>query len=118
MTNKLTTKPSASMSKAALVRAVSDRTGVTAEDVRELLGALAAVVREAALGMPTGARIMIPGIVSLRKKLTPAKPARVGRDPRTGGPISVAAKPAKLELRPKVDKALREELAAVRPTRR
>lgn len=106
---------SASLSKAGLIKAIAEETGVSSADVREIVDALVKIAGGHLIAAPAGAKVSITGLVSLRKRLAPARPARIGRNPQTGDSIRIKAKPASLDIKAKVDKALREAAQAQRP---
>jgi nucleoid DNA-binding protein len=95
------------MTKSELINELFTTTGVKKADLKDVLDALAAVVHAELVAMPGDGKIVIPGIVTLKKRQVPARPARMGRNPQTGEAIRIAAKPAHLDVKAKVDKDLK-----------
>ncbi len=89
--------------KARLNRAVADRTQLEASEVERVLDALSEVVLEELSADGPGA-VTVAGLVTAEVRPEAARPERAGRNPATGEPITIAARPArargKLKLRP------------------
>jgi len=109
-----------SLSRSKLIKAISDKTRIDEHDVEDVLDGLAVVVQEAVGELPAGAKIVVPGVVTLRMRLAAARPAHIGRNPATGEPIEVSAKPERLDLKVKVADELKTiaQSRASLPTRR
>lgn len=74
------------MNRSDLVAAIADRTQQPITTVDAILTGFASVLVEAAAN---GSRIQIPGVLTLE---TVVRPARQGRNPATGQPMSIAEK--------------------------
>jgi nucleoid DNA-binding protein len=96
------------LSKAGLISVLGEKTGFKKAELTEVLDALAEVVREELLDLPAGGRVKLPGIATLVKRLAPARGPRMGRNPQTGEPVKIKAKPEHLDVKAKIDKALKE----------
>ena len=74
------------MAKSDLITALADKCGITKQSAAQVLDGLAVI---ASHELALGETVTIPGIV----KLTPKeRAARMGRNPRTGEAVPVAAK--------------------------
>jgi nucleoid DNA-binding protein len=89
--------------KAQLTSAVAQRANIEARDVNRVLEALAEVVLDDLSADGPGV-VSFLGLVKAEVGPETARPARAGRHPATGAPITIAARPArergKLKLRP------------------
>ena len=76
------------MNRGELVSAVAKKAGTTATATDQVLNAIIAVIsaEDAA-----GRKVSIPGFISFE---TADRPARTGRNPRTGEPVKIAARRA------------------------
>ncbi len=91
------------MTKAELVTALANKTGLTKKQVNEVLAELAQVAyKEARVGFT------IPGIGKL---VVASRKARMGRNPATGETIRI---PAKKVLRFRIAKAAKDAIAPAR----
>jgi nucleoid DNA-binding protein len=76
--------------------AVAERADITKSDAKRVLDALEAVVLEE---LGNAQKVKIGTLVQLTVKLKPASKARKGRNPATGEEITIAAKPASVDLK-------------------
>jgi DNA-binding protein HU-beta len=76
------------MTKDELIVAVAESSGETKAAVGRVLDALAG---EVTVALAVGQQVDVPGLVRLKRV---AKPARTGRNPRTGETIQIAARNA------------------------
>lgn len=99
---------SVTVSKPGLIKALCERHGYEHPGVlKELLDDLASVVLEEMLALPAGGRVKLPGIVTLVKRMAPARGPRMGRNPQTGEAVKIKAKPEHLDVKAKIDKELK-----------
>ena len=82
------------ISQTELVDQLADKTGWTKGDVKTFLAALTDVIEETVKG---GKRMRICGI-QVEPKVRAATKSRMGRNPRTGEAVKIAAKPASVKL--------------------
>ncbi len=73
------------MNRSEVASSISLRTGVPAATATAMLSAFEQVLLEA---VSRGDKVQLPGILSVERV---ARPARTGRNPRTGEPIEIAA---------------------------
>lgn len=90
------------MTKAELIAALAEKCGATQREAEVALDGLAAI---ASHELALGETVTIPGVVKLTPKERPARP---GRNPRTGEAIEV---PAKTVVTAKVVPSLAKALA-------
>ncbi len=86
------------MTKAELVAALADKTDLSKKDIQGVLEALRDIAKKE-LGRRGPGELVIPDLVKLQVKLTPARKARKGRNPRTGEEITIPARPAQKKVK-------------------
>lgn len=84
---------------------LADRTGLTKAQVAKVFEELEAL---AASEMKTRKVFAIPGFLKITSVHKPAKPARLGRNPRTGEQMMFKAQPAKDVVRLRALKKLKD----------
>lgn len=84
------------LTQTQLVTAIADRADLTKSDAKRALAALDEVVLEE---LGNAEKVRIGNLVQLTVRLKPARKARKGRNPATGEEITIAAKPAAVDLR-------------------
>jgi nucleoid DNA-binding protein len=98
---------SKAFTKAQLVTELSEATGVTKKDVGAILETLNSVVERHLRARGAG-EFTMPGLLKIRKVAKKKTKARIGRNPRTGESITIAAKPASTTVRIRALKPLKE----------
>lgn len=98
------------MSQVELVEELADRTGWTKSDVRHLLTELQEIV---VANTKACIRTKVAGIV-VEPKLRKKTKARMGRNPQTGDPVRIKAKPASVKVKAKVVKPLTDAAPSVK----
>lgn len=89
------------MTAPALIDAIANTSGFRAAAVRAILSALSSETQAA---LTNGQSVTIPGIAALTPR---DRPARIGRNPRTGEPAQIPAKRvATARVLPALTKAL------------
>lgn len=76
--------------------AVADRAGLTKNEATRVLAALEEVVLDE---LGNAQKVRIGGLVQLTVRVKPAQKSRKGRNPATGEEITIAAKPASVDVR-------------------
>merc|ERR1712093_571099 len=99
---KTTTGP---MTASAAYKAVSETTGVKPKDVK---GALETYMNLVATQVKTNGAFKFAGVLNLKLKKTPARPARKGVNPFTKEPCVFKAKPASKTVRALALKKLKD----------
>jgi DNA-binding protein HU-beta len=82
--------------QAQLVTALADRAELSKRDAKRALDALDEVVLDE---LGNAQKVRIGQLVQLTVRVKPAQKARKGRNPATGEEITVAAKPARVDVR-------------------
>ena len=76
--------------------AVADRAEISRAEAKRLLGVIEEIVLEE---LGNAQKVRIAGLVQLTVRVKPAQKKRQGRNPATGEEITIAAKPASVDLR-------------------
>jgi DNA-binding protein HU-beta len=84
------------LTQSQLADAVADRADLSRADAKRALAALEEVVLDE---IGNAQKVKIGGIVQLTVRVKPATKARQGRNPATGEEITIAAKPASVDVR-------------------
>ena len=94
--------------KAQILQAITDDTGIAKKDVAAVFASLGELVARHMKKNGSG-EFQIPDTgVKIRRVKRPARKARMGRNPATGEMIKIAAKPAQTTVRVTVLKALKD----------
>ncbi|MBC7290466.1 MAG: HU family DNA-binding protein [Actinotalea sp.] len=94
------------LNRSDVVEAIADRAGLSAREADAALTALRDVVVEA---LREGRAVKVAGFVSVDRT---ERPARTGRNPRTGEPLEI---PAGYTVRVAAGSALKDAVREVRP---
>ena len=103
------------LTQAQLVTAVAERTQLSKSDAKRALAALDEVVLEE---LGNAQKVRIGGLVQLTVRVKPPQKPRKGRNPATGEEITVAAKPASVDLRARPLARAKGALPSVQKARR
>jgi nucleoid DNA-binding protein len=103
------------MTQTQLVSAVAERADLSKSDAKRALAALEDVVLEE---IGNAQKVRLAGLVQLTVRLKPATKARKGRNPATGEEITIAAKPASVDLRARPMARAKGALPSVQKARR
>jgi nucleoid DNA-binding protein len=95
--------------------AVADRAEITRAEAKRVLGALEEIVLEE---LGNAQKVRIGGLVQLTVRVKPAQKARKGRNPATGEEITIAAKPASVDVRARPLAKAKAALPSVQKARR
>ncbi|MCC7410805.1 MAG: HU family DNA-binding protein [Gammaproteobacteria bacterium] len=109
---KRSNKPiSEKQTKSQILTAVAEQSGVSKKDAVAVTDALADIVRRSLIKGGVG-EITIPAVaLKLRSVMKPATKARKGTNPFTGQEIMIKAKPARIDIRARPMKALKDAVA-------
>ena len=102
------------LTQTQLASAVADRAQLSRADAKRKLTALEDIVLEQ-LGAE---RVRIGGLVQLTVRVNPATKKRTGRNPATGEEITIAAKPASVDVRARPLAKAKQALPSVQKARR
>jgi DNA-binding protein HU-beta len=103
------------LTQTQLARAVAERADVSRAEAKRVLGVLEEIVLEE---LDNAQKVRIGGLVQLAVRVKPAQKARKGRNPATGEEITIAAKPASLDLRARPLAKAKAALPSVQKARR
>ena len=103
------------LTQTQLASAVADRAEISRTDAKRVLGALEEIVLEE---LGNAQKVRIGGLVQLTVRVKPAQKARKGRNPATGEEITIAAKPASVDLRARPLAKAKAALPTVQKARR
>jgi nucleoid DNA-binding protein len=98
------------LTQTQLSSAVADRAEITRNEAKRLLGVLEEI--------GNAQKVRIGGLVQLTVRVKPAQKARKGRNPATGEEITIAAKPASVDLRARPLAKAKAALPSVQKARR
>jgi DNA-binding protein HU-beta len=98
-----------------LLTAIAERSGLSKADAKRALDALDAVVLEE---LGNAQKVRIGGLVQLTVRVKPAQKKRQGRNPATGEEITIAAKPASVDVRARPLASAKAGLPSVQKARR
>ena len=102
------------LTQAQLQREIAQRADLAAADVKRMFEALEVVLDE----LGNAQKVRIGGLVQLTVRVKPAQKARNGRNPATGEEITIAAKPASVDLRARPLAKAKTALPTVQKARR
>ncbi len=101
----------AKQTKTQIVTAIAESTELSRKDVAAVFSALGGMI-EAHMKRRGSGEFTIPDTgVKVRRVKKPARKARMGRNPATGEPMKIAAKPASTVVRVTALKALKDTIA-------
>ena len=103
------------LTQTQLAGAVADRAGVSRAEARRVLEAFEEVVL---LELGNAQKVRIGGVVQLTVRVKPASKARKGRNPATGEEITIARKPASVDVRARPLAKAKAALPSVQKARR
>jgi DNA-binding protein HU-beta len=103
------------LTQAQLVSAVADRADMSKAEAKRALEALDEIVLEQ---LGNAEKVRIGGIVQLTVRVKPATKKRTGRNPATGEEITIAAKPASVDVRARPLAKAKNALPSVQKARR
>ena len=84
------------LTQSQMVAAVADRADMSRADAKRALDALDEIVLEE---LGSAQKVRLGGLVQLTVRVKPATTKRPGRNPATGEAITIAAKPASVDVR-------------------
>jgi nucleoid DNA-binding protein len=103
------------LTQTQLVNAVAERAELNKNEAKRALAALEDVVLEE---IGNAQKVRLAGLVQLTVRVKPATKARPGRNPATGEEITIAAKPASVDLRARPLAKAKGALPSVQKARR
>ena len=103
------------LTQSQMVAAVADRADMSRADAKRALDALDEIVLEE---LGNAQKVRLGGLVQLTVRVKPATKKRTGRNPATGEEITIAAKPASVDVRARPLAKAKEALPSVQKARR
>jgi nucleoid DNA-binding protein len=103
------------LTQTQLATALADRAEISRNEAKHVLGTLEEIVLEE---LGNAQKVRIGGLVQLTVRVKPAQKARKGRNPATGEEITIAAKPASVDLRARPLAKAKAALPSVQKARR
>ena len=103
------------LTQTQLASALADRAEITRAEAKRVLGVLEEVVLEE---LGNAQKVRIGGLVQLTVRVKPAQKRRKGRNPATGEEITIAAKPASVDVRARPLAKAKAALPSVQKARR
>jgi DNA-binding protein HU-beta len=103
------------LTQTQLATAVADRAEISRTEAKRVLVALEEIVVEE---LGDAQKVRIGGLVQLTVRVKPAQKPRKGRNPATGEEITIAAKPASVDLRARPLARAKAALPSVQKARR
>ena len=84
------------LTQSQMIAAVADRADMSKADAKRVLEALDEIVLQE---LGNAQKVRLGGLVQLTVRVKPATKRRAGRNPATGEAITIAAKPASVDVR-------------------
>jgi len=103
------------LTQVQLAAAVAERAQISRADAKRVLDALEGVVLDE---LGNAQKVRIGGVVQLAVRVKPATKKRQGRNPATGEAITIAAKPASVDVRARPLARAKAALPSVQKARR
>ncbi len=98
-------KAAKALPKTAVLSEIADKTELTKKQVESVIEARAEL---AIAQLKQRHPFTVPGLLKMSAKVSPARPARPGRNPQTGEAMTIKARPARTVVRARPIKALKE----------
>ena len=99
-------KPKAA-TKTEVYTALADSTGLTKKQIGTVLDSLTAYINSQ-IGKKGPGLFQLPGLLKIKRHLKPKQAERQGRNPKTGEPMTIKAKPARTVVKVLALKNLKE----------
>jgi nucleoid DNA-binding protein len=103
------------MTQTQFADAIAERAGLSRAEAKRALAALEEVVLEQ---VGNAEKVKIGSLVQLTVRVKPATKARKGRNPATGEEITIAAKPASVDVRARALAKTKAALPSVQKAKR
>jgi len=103
------------LTQSQMIAAVADRADMSKADAKRVLEALDEIVLQE---LGNAQKVRLGGLVQLTVRVKPATKKRAGRNPATGEAITIAAKPASVDLRARPLAKAKSALPSVQKARR
>src|SRR5260370_21977233 len=101
---KMTARPA---NKSAMFQSLAESTGLTRKQIASVFDAFSELVQRE-VGRKGPGVVVLPGLAKIKRVVKPATKERQGRNPATGEPMMIKAKPAPTVVRVQPLKSLKE----------
>ena len=95
------------LTKAQVVSEIAEKAELDKKTVNSVFDTLFDVIKKELSNKGPG-EFVLPGLLKVKLGTTKARPARMGKNPQTGEPIKIPAKPASKRIRVSALKALKD----------
>ena len=95
------------VTKSAMYQSLAEATGLTRKQIGSVFDELTNLVKRSVSKRGPGV-VALPGLLKIKRVTKPATKARQGRNPATGEPMMIKAKPARTVVRAQPLKSLKE----------
>jgi nucleoid DNA-binding protein len=95
------------VSKSAMYQSLAESTGLSRKQIGSVFDELTSLIQRSVSKKGPGV-FAFPGLLKIKRVTKPATKARQGRNPATGEPMMIKAKPARTVVRAQPLKALKE----------
>jgi DNA-binding protein HU-beta len=95
------------VTKSAMFQHLAEKTGLTRKQIASVFDELTGFIKHQ-LSMKGAGVVTLPGLLKIRRVEKPATKERQGVNPRTGEPMTIAAKPKSTTVRARPLRALKE----------
>jgi nucleoid DNA-binding protein len=102
----MSAKPKAA-TKTEVYAALAAKTGLTKKEIGAVLDAVTEFIKSQ-IGKKGPGLFQLPGLLKIKRHLKPAQAARMGRNPKTGEEMMIAAKPTRTVVKVLALKNLKE----------
>jgi nucleoid DNA-binding protein len=93
--------------KSAIFQSLSEATGLSKKQIASVFDELTNLIKRD-LGKKGPGVFAFPGLLKIKRVVKPKTPERMGRNPATGEPMLIKAKPARTVVRAQPLKSLKE----------
>ncbi len=100
-------KPAKSVTKSVMFQSLAEATGLTRKQIAAVFDAYTSLVQHD-VGKKGPGVIVLPGLLKIKRVHKPATKPRPGRNPATGEPMMIKAKPARTVVKVQALKSLKE----------
>ena len=94
-------------SKSALYQSLSEATGLTRKQIGDVFDAYTEIIKKD-VGRKGPGVVLLPGLLKIKRVEKPATKEREGKNPRTGEPMIIKAKPKRTVVKALALKGLKE----------
>jgi nucleoid DNA-binding protein len=102
------------MTKSQIYQHLAEKSGLTRKQVSDVFDHLNELVK-VELAKPEPGEVVIPnGLLKIKRKLKEATPEKPGKNPKTGEPMTIPAKPRRYQLGVRALKTLKDMIPPIK----